>query len=76
MKLSAAVVAVACAVIEAAAGTASGGATCSSLNGPFCGGLGPGFALAPPYARQNLDVDEEVRPSWVPLWIGSPFWGD
>ncbi|KAG6574540.1 zinc finger protein [Phytophthora cinnamomi] len=58
VKLSAAVAA-ACAAIEAVAGAASGSATCSSLNGPFCSGFGSQFAVAPPYARQNLDVDEE-----------------
>ncbi|KAE9342689.1 hypothetical protein PF008_g10048 [Phytophthora fragariae] len=59
MKLSAAAIAVTCAAIEAVAGTTAGSVTCSSLNGPFCSGFGSQFAVAPPHARQNLDVDEE-----------------
>lgn len=63
MRLSAgAVIAVACAAVEAAASTATGSVTCSSLNGPFCAGFGSQFAVAPLHAMQNLDVDEEVRP--------------
>ncbi|GMF45314.1 unnamed protein product [Phytophthora fragariaefolia] len=70
LKLSTTFVAAACAAIQARAGAAGGGTTCSSLNGPFCPGFGPQFAAAPPYARQNLDVDEEVRP-WRDTGLGA-----
>ncbi|KAG6955930.1 hypothetical protein JG688_00011673 [Phytophthora aleatoria] len=59
MKLSVAVAVAACAAAETIAGSAVGVATCSSLNGPFCEGFGSGFAVPPPHARQNLDVDVE-----------------
>ncbi|KAH7491995.1 hypothetical protein PRIC1_002534 [Phytophthora ramorum] len=56
MKLTAPILAAACAAVSIAAERA---AFCSSLNGPFCAGVGPGFALAPSHAALNLDVDEE-----------------
>lgn len=57
-------------LVAAAAGVslvaAADGASwqCSSLNGPYCGAGGAGFAAAPAYAALNLDRDEEV---WMTL---------
>lgn len=36
-------------------------AVCSSLNGPFCSGVVPGFPTAPHHASSNLDRAEEVH---------------
>ncbi|ETI36345.1 hypothetical protein F441_17401 [Phytophthora nicotianae CJ01A1] len=59
MKLFVAIVVASWAAADTIVCSATGVATCSSLNGPFCEGLGPGFAVPPPHARQNLDIDVE-----------------
>uniref|UniRef100_A0AAV1UJY6 Uncharacterized protein n=1 Tax=Peronospora matthiolae TaxID=2874970 RepID=A0AAV1UJY6_9STRA len=60
MRLKTAVVATVCAAAEVAAHATTGnGATCSSLNGPFCTYFGFGTALAPLHAQQNLAAGEK-----------------
>lgn len=59
MKLPMAFVATMCAAAKVVSHSSEGVAICSSLNGPFCQGMGSEFMVAPPHTRQNLDVDDE-----------------
>ena len=70
MRLKTAVIATACAAAEMAAHSMDNGATCSSLNGPFCTYFGFGTALAPLHARQNLAADEKVMETTEMLFEG------